>query len=158
MLSISFLSIDLNAHLVVLSGCNTGRISPSAGLPGMTSAIILSGVPNVISSLWNVDDEVTAQLMESFYANLRSGIGVRDALKKAKLDMIRSGKSDPFYWGAFILTGNNEKVLGFSDESAPKNRITLGFLVAGLSLLFLLSMVFVVLRAIRRRDLTRMQL
>ena len=28
----------------------------------------------------------------------------------AKLDMMRSGRSDPFYWGAFILCGDAGKI------------------------------------------------
>ena len=108
--AIDFLSIDLNADLVVLSGCNTGRLSSRSGLEGMTSSIMISGVPSVIASLWNVDDEVTASLMESFYTYLKKGVGRSEALRRAKQDMIKTGRSDPFYWGAFILCGEGDKV------------------------------------------------
>ena len=109
--AIDFLSIDLNADLVVLSGCKTGRLSIGSGLDGMTSSIMISGVPSVIASLWNVDDEVTASLMESFYTYLKKGLGRGEALKSAKLDMIRTGRSDPFYWGAFVLCGDDGIIL-----------------------------------------------
>ena len=60
----------------------------------------------MIASLWNVDDEVTASLMETFYTYLKRGVGRGEALRSAKLDMIKSGRSDPFYWGAFVLYGD----------------------------------------------------
>jgi len=113
--AIDFLSFELNADLVVLSGCNTGRMSSRAELTGMTSTIMLSGVPSVVASLWNVDDEVTAQMMESFYASLNAGRGKGESLRMAKLEMMRSGKSDPFYWGAFVLCGDGGK-LPIGDE------------------------------------------
>jgi CHAT domain-containing protein len=107
---IDFLSIDLNADMVVLSGCNTGRLSSRSGFEGMTSSLMISGVPSVIASLWNVDDEVTASLMESFYTYLKNGVRKGEALRRAKLDMIKTGRSDPFYWGAFILCGDGDKI------------------------------------------------
>ena len=114
--AIDFLSFELNADLVVLSGCNTGRMSSRAELSGLTSTIMLSGVPSVVSSLWNVDDEVTARMMESFYSYLNAGRGKGESLRLAKLDMIRSGRSDPFYWGAFVLCGDAGK-MPMSDET-----------------------------------------
>jgi CHAT domain-containing protein len=108
--AIDFLSFELNADLVVLSGCNTGRTSSRAELSGMTSTIMLSGVPSVVASLWNVDDEVTAQMMEAFYAYLNAGRGKGESLRLAKLDMLKSGRSDPFYWGAFVLCGDGGKM------------------------------------------------
>jgi hypothetical protein len=54
-----------------------------------------------------VDDEVTANLMEAFYLHLKEGFGRGEALRRAKLEMIRTGRSDPFYWGAFVLYGDD---------------------------------------------------
>jgi len=82
---IDFLSFELNADLVVLSGCNTGRLSSRAELSGMTSTIMLSGVPSVVASLWNVDDEVTAQLMEAFYSYLNAGRGKGESLRNGEI-------------------------------------------------------------------------
>jgi hypothetical protein len=71
---------------------------------------MIAGVPSVIASLWNVDDEVTASLMETFYTYLKKGVGRGEALRSAKLDMIKTGRSDPFYWGAFVLCGDDGKI------------------------------------------------
>ncbi len=105
-----FLNMDLNAELVVLSGCNTGRPSDRDGLNGLVSALFYAGVPSVISSLWSVDDESTAQLMGSFYKYLKQGERKSRALQLAKIDLIKSGRYDPFYWAGFILIGDPSPV------------------------------------------------
>jgi tetratricopeptide (TPR) repeat protein len=140
--AIDFLSIHLNADLVVLSGCNTGRLSSQSGSVGMTSSIMISGVPSVIASLWNVDDEVTASLMETFYTYLKNGAGRAEALRNAKLDMIKSGRSDPFYWGAFVLCGDCGKIAIEDVPDQPPVKVALiptlvGFSAASVVLIIL---------------------
>jgi CHAT domain-containing protein len=142
--AIDFLSLDLNAELVVLSGCNTGRLSSRSGLDGMTSSIMISGVPSVIASLWNVDDEVTASLMETFYTYLKKGFNRGEALRNAKLDMIKSGRSDPFYWGAFILCGEAGKIAldderQRTDGTAGIAYAMIGFAIVGTICIIILS-------------------
>jgi CHAT domain-containing protein/lipopolysaccharide biosynthesis regulator YciM len=88
--------MDLNASLVVLSGCETGLGQLSSGdeLVGLTRAFIYAGTPSVVASLWKVDDASTAHLMSSFYSNLRSKTKV-ESLRQAQLDMIRGKVTDP---------------------------------------------------------------
>ena len=88
--------MNLNASLVVLSGCETGLGQLSSGdeLVGLTRAFIYAGTPSVVASLWKVDDRSTAQLMSGFYKNLKTMTKV-EALRQAQLNMIRGhGKSD----------------------------------------------------------------
>ena len=82
--------LNLNANLVVLSGCETGLGEMSNGdeLVGLTRAFIYAGTPSVIASLWKVDDAATAHLMSSFYRNLKTMTKV-EALRQAQLDVIR---------------------------------------------------------------------
>lgn len=103
-------NLHLNAAMVVLSGCNTGRgkLYKGEGLLGVARAFQYAGVPTLIASLWPVDDESTAFLMTKFYGYLKKGLSKNRALRRAKLDMIHAQdkKRDPFYWGAFVLLGN----------------------------------------------------
>jgi CHAT domain-containing protein len=88
--------MDLKAKLVVLSGCDTGlgKLSTGDELVGLTRAFIYAGTPSVVASLWNVDDSSTAQLMGSFYRNLKTMSKV-EALRQAQLELIRGeGRSD----------------------------------------------------------------
>ena len=101
--------LQLNADLVTLSACETalGRRLTGEGMVGMTRAFFYAGSRAVVSSLWDVEDVSTARLMESFYANLRDGQPIDVALQNAKIALMRAGgaTSRPFYWGAFIVTG-----------------------------------------------------
>jgi CHAT domain-containing protein len=86
----------LKANLVVLSGCETGlgKLSTGDELVGLTRAFIYAGTPSVVASLWSVDDSSTAQLMASFYRNLKTMSKV-EALRQAQLELIRGeGRSD----------------------------------------------------------------
>ncbi len=82
--------MDLNASLVVLSACETGlgKLSSGDELVGLTRAFIYAGTPSVVASLWNVEDSSTAQLMASFYKNLKTMTKV-EALRQAQLQLIR---------------------------------------------------------------------
>ena len=44
--------------------------------------------------------------MVSYYSGLRAGLGRGDALRQAKLAMLkRPGRQHPFYWASFIQSG-----------------------------------------------------
>jgi CHAT domain-containing protein len=82
--------MDLKASLVALSACETGlgKLSSGDELVGLTRAFIYAGTPSVVASLWNVEDSSTAQLMASFYKNLKTMTKV-EALRQAQLQLIR---------------------------------------------------------------------
>jgi len=85
--------MDLKASLVVLSACETGlgKLSSGDELVGLTRAFIYAGTPSVVASLWKVEDSSTAQLMASFYKNLKTMTKV-EALRQAQLELI-TGKA-----------------------------------------------------------------
>src|SRR5262249_45023965 len=86
--------MDLKASLVVLNACETGlgKLSSGDELVGLTRAFIYAGTPSVVASLWNVEDSSTAQLMASFYKNLKTMSKV-EALRQAQLGLIRGSLS-----------------------------------------------------------------
>ncbi|MCZ8191018.1 MAG: CHAT domain-containing protein, partial [Microcystis sp. LE19-338.1B] len=57
---------------------------------------------SVIASLWNAEDNTSAEIMTQFYQNLKNGMTKSEAMQKAKLSQI---KSHPFFWSPFILIG-----------------------------------------------------
>ena len=104
--------LKLNADLVTLSACRTGmgRVVGGEGVLGLTRAFLYAGSRSVVASLWNVNDTATAELMKSFYANLRKGEAKDEALRQAKLSMLKSkqpGWRHPYYWAPFVLVGAN---------------------------------------------------
>jgi len=58
-----------NAQLVTLSACDTGlgEFTGGEGVQGLQRAFHLAGCPNVVASLWKVNDAATAALMAKFY-------------------------------------------------------------------------------------------
>ena len=86
--------MDLKASLIVLSACETGlgKLSTGDELVGLTRAFIYAGTPSVVASLWKVEDSSTAQLMASFYRNLKTMSKV-EALRQAQLELIRGQAS-----------------------------------------------------------------
>ena len=98
--------LRLNADLVVLSACRTGqgRLYNGEGVVGLARAFLYAGSRGVVCSLWAVDDKETANLMVRMYSRLRDGRASSDALRAAKLEMVKAGKA-PLYWAPFVLIG-----------------------------------------------------
>ncbi len=114
--------LDLaRAELVTLSACQTalgGELSAAGGMgdevAGFTRAFLYAGAPTVVTTLWRIDDAATAQLMAGFYANLAAGMGKAEALQAAQAAMRATPQySHPYYWAAFVLTGEPGPVWAF---------------------------------------------
>lgn len=99
--------VRLDADLVTLSACETGlgKVLNGDDLVGLTRGFLYAGSSNVVASLWQVDDEATAELMTHFYTRLKTGLGKREALRQAQIEAARKFP-EPFFWAAFFLTGS----------------------------------------------------
>jgi CHAT domain-containing protein/Tfp pilus assembly protein PilF len=101
--------LDLwGTKLVVLSACDTGVgvVRTREGVYGLRRALVLAGSETQVMSLWPVKDYATQKLMKAFYATLKQGQGRGEALRNVKLTTMRQrGTEHPFYWAAFIQSG-----------------------------------------------------
>jgi len=95
----------LNAEMVVLSACDTGlgRVTGD-GILGLSRALIVSGVPTIVVSLWQVPDDSAQFLMEQFYEALETSDNRAHALRKAMLQTMKVHEG-PADWAAFTLVG-----------------------------------------------------
>ena len=103
------LDAKLNAKLIVLSCCHSGRGKIKAeGVVGIARAFLGAGARSVIASLWAIDDEATQKFMRHFYEHLVKGQSASKSLHEA-MKMMR--KSEDFhavrYWAPFILIGDD---------------------------------------------------
>ncbi|WP_086933323.1 CHAT domain-containing protein [Agarilytica rhodophyticola] len=102
----------INAELVVLSGCDTasGKTLSGEGPLGLSRAFFKAGGKRVIASIWPVEDEATAFLMEDFYRQLFiNKYTPAKALQQARLNLSKISKwSHPYYWAGFLFLGNGE--------------------------------------------------
>ncbi|MEQ8190676.1 MAG: CHAT domain-containing protein [Candidatus Eremiobacterota bacterium] len=98
--------LNLKAYLVTLSACKTGFSEDARGdeLVGLSRAFIYAGTPTICSSLWDVSDRATSELMKSFYFHLRDK-NKTEALRLAQLDIMKK-YHHPFFWAPFVLTGD----------------------------------------------------
>jgi CHAT domain-containing protein len=101
------LEVPLEAELVTLSACRGAgaRSYSGEGLMGFTWAFLQAGARHVVAGLWDVDDAATARLMGELYGGLAAGRHPDDALRAAKLALLRAGGPHrrPFFWGPFQL-------------------------------------------------------
>ena len=139
--------LDLwGTRLVVLSACETGlgEVRNGEGVYGLRRALVLAGSESQVMSLWQVSDAATRDLMAAYYQRLQAGEGRTEALRQVQLAMIRSGgqsagateqsnpaapavdrglrvqpadRSHPFYWAAFIQSGDWR---GLDGRDAPR--------------------------------------
>jgi CHAT domain-containing protein len=102
-------NMKLNADMVVMSACQTalGKEVQGEGLIGLTRAFMYAGAARTVSSLWDVKDESTSELMKRFYEKMfREGLKPSAALRAAQLSMLKEKRwESPHNWAAFILQG-----------------------------------------------------
>jgi CHAT domain-containing protein len=95
--------VPLHADLVTLSACKSAgaKAYSGEGLMGFAWAFLQAGAQNVIATLWNEDDAVSADLMRVLYKELTSGQTPARALRASKLALVRSTGPHrlPYYWG-----------------------------------------------------------
>jgi len=102
-------TMQLEAELVVLSGCETGKGSfeDGEGLVGMSWATLAAGAHGSLASAWRVEASSTTELMIAFHRNMLHGMSKAESLRMAELQVMHSDKySHPFYWAAFVLMGD----------------------------------------------------
>jgi CHAT domain-containing protein/Tfp pilus assembly protein PilF len=127
-------AMDLSkVDTAVLSACETGlgEMAGGEGLLGLQRAFQVAGAKTVVASVWKVDDRTTRLLMSEFYSNLwDKKLGKLESLRQAQLKLLREGaklkdgsdargltilspqpllddgKLPPYYWAAFILSGD----------------------------------------------------
>ncbi len=114
------LDLELEAELVTLSACRSGRgrLHRGAGVVGLSQAFLLAGARRVMVSGWDVDDRSTSWYMETFYRALMEGESAPRAALAARRDLFeRRGEqrlafkvrpmtyAHPRFWSAFVLIG-----------------------------------------------------
>lgn len=101
-----------NSKLVVLSGCDTGKLGNLSNEPddivgSLATAFRVAGANTILASLWKAHDETTKIIMQNFYENLKSGLDKAEALRRAELKVKEDPKyRHPLFWSLFNLIGD----------------------------------------------------
>lgn len=116
-------NLDLRGtQLVVLSACETGvgQALRGEGVYGLQRAMMIAGAQTQVTSLWQVDDLATKNMMVKYYENLAQGAGRGEGMRLAQLS-VRQAYAHPRYWASFVVTGNNASLDGKNLPPDPKN-------------------------------------
>ena len=135
-------NMNLNAELAVLSACNTGsgKLQLGEGIISIARGFFYAGVPSVVMTLWSVEDNSSALLMELFYKHLTEGLAKDEALRQAKLDYLKQSDqltSYPYYWAGYVNIGDNAPL------ENSKNKYLNYILIFSALILILVSFYFI---------------
>jgi CHAT domain-containing protein len=94
-------------ELLTLSACETAAGDDRAAL-GLAGVAIKAGARSAVATLWQVNDEVSADLVVDFYRQLRDPSTSRAlALQRAQLKVLGDPRYDhPGFWAPFLLINN----------------------------------------------------
>jgi CHAT domain-containing protein len=105
LLRINNQSSSRSVELLVLSACETAQGDNRATL-GLAGIAVRAGARSVLSTLWQVSDRSTAELMGHFYKELtKPEVTKAEALHQAQLALFKQYKA-PYYWAPYVLVGN----------------------------------------------------
>lgn len=107
--------LSFNAKQVTLSACNTGfgKFKKGEGIMSLARSFIFAGVPAIVMTLWDVQDENGSLLMQHYYKLLGDGLEKDEALQQAKIHVLKSAnmvKSHPFFWSSYVLSGDTSAI------------------------------------------------
>jgi CHAT domain-containing protein len=101
-------ALPLQTELVVLSACETslGTYVPGETTLSLATAFTAAGARSTLTTLWQVDDAATRDLMVAFYRELATGKNRSEALSAAQLAQLEGGDfAHPYFWSAMTLYG-----------------------------------------------------
>jgi len=95
-------------ELLTLSACQTAKGDDRAAL-GLAGVAIKAGARSAYATLWSVNDEASARLIETFYRQLHDhpDITKAEALRRAQESLLNDPKySHPYFWSPSLIIGN----------------------------------------------------
>ena len=107
---------SLQADLAVLTACESGRpgYEDGEGMISLAHAFHYAGSESMVTGLWKIDEQASAQLMEAFYGHLLEGLPKDEALRLAKLDYLQTAEGRalaPQYWAGLVVMGDTAPVM-----------------------------------------------
>jgi tetratricopeptide (TPR) repeat protein len=102
--------------MIVLSSCNsgTGTLYSGEGLISLARSFILAGASSVVRTSWEVNDDISSEIITRFYKLLKKGMNKDEALREAKLEYLKKSPPvfmHPYYWAAYQVVGDNGAVI-----------------------------------------------
>lgn len=113
------LSCTRRPRLFVLNACHGGSVAPGpGGLTGVAAELDRAGAPAVVAMRQEISDESAICFSKHLYQNLALGLGLDEALAKARLALKREPELAPD-WATPCLYSNLDDDLIFPREPLP---------------------------------------
>jgi len=108
-------NINLSSNLAILTACETGKPThqPGEGMISLAHAFNYAGSESILTSLWQIDEESSTEIIKYFYDNISEGMDKDEALRKAKLKYLSSAEgrtAAPQYWAGLVLIGDTTPI------------------------------------------------
>ncbi len=136
------IACPLQTDMLTLSACQTGigEWKAGEGVLSLARNFMAVGVPTVLTTLWQVNDQSSSELLQNFYQHIDTQ-DKATALRLAKcqyLDEASAFRSHPYFWSGYILLGNTASL-----DLKPSGFNFLWYLVPSISLVVFLSSLFI---------------
>jgi len=102
-------------ELLTLSACQTA-LGDERAVMGLAGIALKAGVRSSLATLWNTDDNAASLMLREFYRGLRhSESSETSEVRNSKAESLQHAQKaliahrdyhHPFYWAAFLLTGD----------------------------------------------------
>ncbi len=98
----------MNNELIMLNSCSSGSggYLQGSGIMGISRALRYAGAKSLALNLWSVNDKTASEFAIKFYKSIDNGTPKWEAMRSAKLSLLKTGNANPYYWGAYMLIGN----------------------------------------------------
>lgn len=111
-------------NLVFLSACETGLGEHvlGEGVFSLSRSFLKAGARSVISTLWKINDKISADQVFLIYKNLIKGYSKDEAIRSMQLEYIRGSSygnkyAMPYYWAAYQCHGDSGPIPGLKEKS-----------------------------------------
>ena len=99
---------NMSIELLVLALCDSGMGHDDDGNLAIGRAFLSKqNISNIVTTLWDVDDRVTAEFTKYFYEKMYvDNLSAAKALRAAQLEMRDNNYAHPYYWSGFRFEGD----------------------------------------------------
>lgn len=100
-------ALGISPKVIILSACETnlGMQRDGMGTYSLSNAFLKNGTQTVVSTLWKVNDQKTANFMEYLYTRWSTGLSLQEALIQSRQHFKATG-ANLKDWAGFVIEGN----------------------------------------------------
>lgn len=107
---------SIQSKLTVLTACETGKPSyqPGEGMISLAHAFNYAGSESLLTSLWQIDEASSTEILKNFYQSIDAGKPKDVALHEAKLVYLKKAQGrmrQAEYWAGLVIMGNLEPIV-----------------------------------------------